>query len=131
MKVLVIDDDDVNNFLCKKVMELCDFSKAVHTCSSVEEGMEYLKNTKTNDPDNYPDILFLDINMPIHTGWDFLDAYNNWIQDAANNSLKIFMLSSSVYEEDMSRAREHPLVSQYMTKPLSEEALMQLNDNLA
>jgi len=126
MKVLIIDDDEVNNFLCKKIMELCDFSNEVHTCESVQEGMDYLKNIKAEHPDQYPDLLFLDINMPVSNGWDFLDIYNKWIQDPTKDSLKIFMLSSSVYEEDINRAEEHPLVTKYITKPLSEDVLMQL-----
>lgn len=127
MKVLIIDDDDVNNFLCKKVMELCDFSNEVHTCQSAQEGMDYLKSTKNEHPDQYPDLLFLDINMPVNDGWDFLDIYNDWRQDSNKDSLRIFMLSSSVYEEDINRAEEHPLVSKYITKPLSENVLKQLN----
>ena len=126
MKVLIIDDDDVNNFLCKKIMELCDFSNDIHACKSAQEGIDYLKSIKDEQPDQYPDLLFLDINMPISNGWDFLDTYNNWTADTTKDTLKIFMLSSSVYEADIARAEEHPLVTKYITKPISKETLMLL-----
>lgn len=126
MKVLIIDDDQINNFLCEKVMELCDFSKEVHTCESVQTGLDYLKELKINNPEQYPDLLFLDINMPVSTGWDFLEMYKDWVKDPVTDSLKIYMLSSSVYEEDINRAEKHPLVTQYITKPLSEVILKKL-----
>ena len=126
MKVLIIDDDEVNNFLCKKVMELCDFSKDIHTCGSAQSGMEYLKHLKDNNSEEYPNLLFLDINMPVKTGWDFLEMYKDWVKDISADSLKIYMLSSSVYEDDINRAEQHPLVTQYIAKPLSETILKEL-----
>jgi len=126
MNVLIIDDDDVNNFLCKKVMELSNFSKDVRACKSAQEGLDYLIETKEKNSEKYPDILFLDINMPINTGWDFLDMFDTALDNKSVKPLKIFMLSSSVYEGDINKAEAHPLVTQYVTKPLDEHILKKL-----
>ena len=126
MNVIIIDDDEVNNFLCKKVMELSTFSTDVHSCESAQEGLEYLIETKGGNPEQYPDILFLDINMPINTGWDFLDMFDKALETKSVNPLKIYMLSSSVYEEDINKAEAHVLVTQYVTKPLDESILKKL-----
>ncbi len=126
MKVLIIDDDEVNNFLCKKVMELCNFSDEVHTCYSVQKAIDYLKGLKEKKSDKYPDLIFLDINMPTNTGWYFLEKYEEWAEESTADSLKIYMLSSSEYEEDINRAEAHPLITQYITKPLKKEILESL-----
>jgi len=126
MKVLIIDDDEVNNFLCRKVMELNNFSTDVHSCESAQGGLDYLIETKRENPEQYPDILFLDINMPINTGWDFLDMFDKALEDQSINPLKIYMLSSSVYEEDINKAEAHSLVTQYVTKPLDDSILKKL-----
>ena len=127
MKVLIIDDDHINNFLCRKVMELSGFSQDVHDCNSVDEGLTYLKSVIAKEPQNFPDILFLDINMPVRSGWDFLEEYKELLEQDALKSMKIYMLSSSVYEEDIERANNNDLISQYVTKPLDKEVLANLS----
>lgn len=126
MNVLIIDDDEINNFLCKKVMELSNFSQEIHTCQSVDEGINYLKTTLTKNPNQYPHALFLDINMPVRTGWDFLDEYDILCKENTLKKMNIYMLSSSVYEEDIKRAEENPLISKYVTKPLEVSLLESL-----
>ena len=126
MNVLIIDDDEINNFLCRKVIELSDFSQDIHTCQSVDEGIKYLKTTLSKNPDNYPDALFLDINMPVRTGWDFLDEYETLCKENNLKKMNIYMLSSSVYEEDIKRAEDNPLISKYVTKPLEVSMLQSL-----
>jgi len=126
MNVLIIDDDEINNFLCKKVMELSDFSQEIHACLSVDEGIKYLKTTLAKNPDKYPDTLFLDINMPVRTGWDFLDEYDILCKENTLKKMNIYMLSSSVYEEDINKAEENSLITKYVTKPLKVSLLQSL-----
>jgi CheY-like chemotaxis protein len=123
MNVLIIDDDEINNFLCKKIMQISGYSNNIHACESVNEGIKYLKHTYSENPKNYPEALFLDINMPIRTGWDFLDEYEILCNNGDLKKMNIYMLSSSVYEEDIKRAEENALVSQYVTKPIENSTL--------
>lgn len=126
MNVLIIDDDEINNFLCKKVLELSNYSQEIHACQSVDEGIKYLKTTLAKNPDKYPDTLFLDINMPVRTGWDFLDEYDILCKEKSLKKMNIYMLSSSVYEEDIKKAEENPLITKYVTKPLEVSMLQSL-----
>ena len=122
IKVLIIDDDEVNNYLCSRIINLSEFSQDVHTCTNATDGLAYLKSLSA---DELPDIIFLDINMPIKTGWDFLDEYNK-LGELTDKNIQIYMLSSSVYEEDISRAKGIPMVQDYISKPLSEELLQHI-----
>ena len=123
-KVLIIDDDNINNFLCERIIKLANFSEEVNTFINSDSAMEFLKLNADN-PSDLPEIIFLDINMPIKTGWDFLNEFDV-IKNDFKKEMKIFMLSSSVYEEDVKKARSYATVTDYITKPLSVETLKKL-----
>jgi len=123
-KVLIIDDDNINNFLCERIIKLANFSEEVNTFINSDSAMEFLKLNADN-PSDLPEIIFLDINMPIKTGWDFLNEFDV-IKNDFKKEMKIFMLSSSVYEEDVKKARSYATVTDYITKPLSLETLKKL-----
>lgn len=125
IKVLIVDDDEVNNYLCTRIINLCEFSQDVTACTNANDGLAYLKKSA---PDGLPDIIFLDINMPIKTGWDFLDEYIK-LEEILDKKIQIYMLSSSVYEEDISRAKGIPSVKDYISKPLSEDLLMHIKES--
>jgi len=125
INVLVIDDDEINNFLCSKIIKLSGFSDIVSTCLSADEGLSIIKSTLHENPGKIPDLIFLDINMPIKNGWGFLEDFES-IVDSIEKSVKIFMLSSSVYKDDISKARKSKHVTDYVTKPLTEEALTKI-----
>lgn len=79
------------------------------------------------DGDNLPEIIFLDINMPILNGWEFLDLLNS---HDLNKLPKIYMLTSSISPEDVNKSENHPLVTGYFTKPLSLDKLSELKNSL-
>ncbi len=121
-KVLIIDDDEINNFVCAKVISKNDFAEDVKTFLSGREGLNYLEELKNNDPSGVPDLILLDINMPIMNGWDFLEEYEKMLPELHKHPV-LMMLSSSVYEEDIEKANEHSEVKDYVTKPLNDQVL--------
>lgn len=121
-KVLIIDDDEINNFVCYKVIEKNEFANSSKSVLSGEDGLNYLREMKDKGPDHIPDLILLDINMPIMNGWDFLKEYRAMLPDFGKNPV-LLMLSSSVYEEDIEKANQYQEVSDYITKPLSKEVL--------
>ena len=123
-RVMIVDDDDVNNFLCKKIISLARFSENIQTFIDADSALKYLKSNM-NASGELPDIIFLDINMPIKNGWDFLKEYEKIKEDLAK-PIQIYMLSSSVYEEDVTRAKSMDVIVDYISKPLSESVLQKI-----
>ncbi len=118
---IVIDDDPINNTICKKIIELSIPDVVVHTFTSPEEGIEYIRSAYPDIADTQA-ILFLDINMPTLTGWDVLDIMTNFA-DPVKNKVKVYILSSSVDSLDIEKAGSNPLVKGYITKSLSKAKL--------
>jgi len=121
---IVIDDEAVNNMICLKIVQSTFPGAVVHTFTEPEQGLEYIIFTYLgNDIENA--VLFLDINMPILTGWDVLDKFEKY-STIIKERLKIFILSSSVDARDKQRALNNPLVTDYIPKPLSKAKLQWL-----
>jgi len=72
-----------------------------------------------------PDYILLDINMPIMNGWEFLDEYTRLNIDPSGKS-KVFIISSSVFSNDINKARSYPLVKDFISKPLNVDKIVEL-----
>ena len=121
--VLVIDDDDVWNFIVQETFSDTSLQCNLTFKLSAQEALEYLESR----PDDFPDLILLDINMPIMNGWDFLQEYEKRGYHRRHPTL-IIMLSSSVYQEDKDKAGQFAKVVEYLEKPLTCEHIYQLQD---
>lgn len=114
MRFQLIDDDFGTNYyhrlLISEVIPVSEI--AIHTYA--DEALTYLQNEGAG-----PDILFLDINMPRKSGWEFLDEYAGLPEQ--QQAKKLIMVSTSQLPEDRARAMQHPLVDDFFQKPLSLE----------
>ena len=124
--VILIDDDDPTNFYHKMIIEECGCAENILVFTGGEKAMEYLQsNTKSEqNKDGYmkPDLVFLDINMPRMTGWDFLKEYAK-LPEEQKSRIVLMMLTTSLNPDDESLARITPEVSGFYFKPLSVEML--------
>ncbi len=125
--VLLIDDDEINNMICTKIISKNDFATNVVACSSARQGLKYLQDALTEGTKPLPTVIFLDINMPVMNGWDFLDQYKQ-MPGLADKGIVLIMLSSSSSANDLSRAQGYPQVSDYITKPLTAAHLQHVRD---
>jgi CheY-like chemotaxis protein len=114
---IVIDDDPLNNMICQNIINITIPHADVKTFTLPEKGLEHILHTYTG-VETKDLVLFLDINMPVLTGWDVLDQINDF-PAAVRDRLKIFMLSSSISSSDKERANNDPRVSGYIVKALS------------
>jgi CheY-like chemotaxis protein len=121
---IVVDDDGINNVTCRRVIINTLADAYVQTFTDPEIALEYLGTMRPKLPDGEI-ILFLDINMPNLTGWDFLDAFERFDPDLKAR-FKIYMLSSSTDEKDKARAAKYKNVCGYIEKPFSTNLTLKL-----
>lgn len=127
-RVLLIDDNEADNFFHRLCIERSGLASAVDCCESVEGAIRYLDERRDNR-ELMPTLIFVDINMPEADGWEFLRRYDEHVTPEKRTST-IFILSTSVNPADRERAEAHPLVRAYVSKPLDIEAIRQLSASL-
>ena len=128
LQILIIDDDEINNFIAAKLIDKIPPKATVNTCLNGLEGIDFVKS-KLDKQDEMPDIIFLDINMPVMNGWEFLDEYEK-IKSQIKKSICINMLSSSVYNDDIIKAEAFDTVQKFISKPLTVDKIQSLYESL-
>ncbi len=124
--VLVIDDDEINNFVCEKVIKTSGLAKEVKSFKTGQEGLNYLVDQNDQSHLKIPDVILLDINMPFMDGWEFMEKMRTMLGDTFQDFPIVAILSSSVYEADAEKAYNYPGIQEYITKPLTVEAFQNL-----
>jgi CheY-like chemotaxis protein len=109
--VLLIDDNPSCNFIMTEFIKLADHSIVVLCAESVPEALEILSKSA----DVFPEVIYVDINMPVQNGFDFVEQYESAYQ-MGHPSSKLFMLSSSLREEDKAKALKYKSVCNFVSK---------------
>jgi len=122
-KVLLIDDNALDNLVNKKLIEMHNFAEKTEVHESAQAALNYLKNEKA---ENLPDIIFLDIMMPVMDGFQFLEAFE-LLNEKIQKKCKIIMLSTSDSFKDLNRANKNRFVHKFLNKPLNEQVLGAIN----
>lgn len=117
-KVLIVDDDTVARFLVQRILIRKNVSKQILTASNGEEALKVINQNCSGD--TCPELIFLDINMPIMDGFEFLEVFQR--SDYSNLPIKIVLLTSSFNPKDVERAKNYP-VAAHLLKPLTEANL--------
>ncbi|MFN4000222.1 response regulator [Algoriphagus sp.] len=114
--IFLVDDDPINNLINRRLLGKTGICDRIIEFISAQEALEQINLLKERDTL----LIFLDINMPVLNGWEFLDAYNQLYSDRED---KIVILSSSIDFQDRQKAMEYPRVSGFLEKPLSLEKI--------
>ena len=117
VKIILVDDDPISIFLCRKILERDQFANDSVSFSNGKQAIEYL-DANHNALDQ--SIIFLDINMPIMGGWEFLDAVN---KRSYSNTLSVIMVTSSFDGNERRKAKEDKLVVAFIEKPIGAESI--------
>ncbi len=130
--VFCIDDDLITLALCEMVIKKASFAEDVVTAKNGKEGLNYFSSlfsrANTSIPDVPPQLIFLDLNMPVMNGWDFLEEYLMKYSDRLPDT-KVVIVSSTVNPEDFSRANRYELVIDFINKPLTVEGMEELMEH--
>ena len=125
--VMLVDDNDTDNFISKRIIEITNFSARVEVKSSGKGALDYLKESQHRFED-IPNIIFLDINMPVVDGFVFLYEFDKF-SELVKNRCKIIILSSSDNKRDIDKIVNDNHVIKFITKPLTEVALEEIRLN--
>lgn len=123
-KVIVIDDNEIDLYIAKRVMAKYSFAEEVVTFSSAIDALEYIQTSYKNGA-TIPELIMLDINMPEMTGFQFLDKYGALPADIIN-TCSIIMLSTSIHPDELKLADNSPHIQKFIGKPISGDALVKL-----
>jgi CheY-like chemotaxis protein len=124
--ILLVDDNFDDNFFHDREIKKALLDTLVITMNSGIDALHYLKSTKANH-DLLPDLIFLDINMPLMTGWEFLEEYILLDIEIQCTSM-MFILSTSENPQDRVRAKTYKFVKEYIVKPLTREKIYSIAD---
>jgi CheY-like chemotaxis protein len=116
---LLIDDNYIDNFVTRRLLESSNFAQNIIVSESPTDAIKQL-----GDGTVKPDVIFLDIRMPLMTGFEFLDAYDKLPID--KTVTKIFLLSSSFDPTDIKRSSDNKYITHFIHKPLTHKILEEL-----
>ena len=117
-KIYLIDDQPISNFITKKLLELEGYAGEINDFTDPKEAYQIIKNDKGA-------LIFLDLNMPLMNGWEFLNA-----MEADNVNHEVIVLTSSTSKVDIEKTQQYPSVIKYMVKPMNKKKFMELSDIL-
>jgi CheY-like chemotaxis protein len=123
----IIDDDEIFTYGFRKLASIKGLFDEIIAFSNGKEAINYLTNPQNIH--HLPDVLFVDINMPVMNGWEFNVAFEE-IKSQLGKHIILYNISSSVDLEDIKRAKSNPLVTDYLLKPLDEAYLADIYHSL-
>ena len=127
--MLCVDDDDIAQFYMSVIIDDSSFIEHTFSVYNGQKALEYLdKIEETNNSSAvFPQLILLDLNMPVMDGWEFLEAFSKKYPDRYQSS-KVAIVSSTVDPSDFAKARNYPFVIEFITKPISSEVLKSIDN---
>ena len=115
-RLVIIDDDPIHHKIVQYMLTKNELSKETTYTFDGKLVLDYLEENKTKIT-SLPDYIFLDLYMPNSSGWDFLNGFQE-IYKSLKKEIKVFIVSSSIFQMDINRSKSYPFVTSYITKPL-------------
>ena len=125
--IFCIDDDPITLMLCKKVITKSSFANEIITAQNGEEALQFFNTIKYSNANSAlqknPQLIFLDLNMPVMGGWEFLDLFIKDDYSDFNKTTKVIILSSTIDPDDIEKAKTYPIIIDFLSKPITQSML--------
>jgi CheY-like chemotaxis protein len=122
--IFLIDDDKLFIFLLKKTIGLTGINTNITDFIDGRKALEYLSDN-ASIPENLPDVIFVDLRMPIMDGWEFLEEYDSIVNNLSKKN-KLFVFSSSISPFDIEKAKNDANVTDFIIKPILKEKFIEI-----
>lgn len=122
--VWVVDDDPIYQIIVNKIIQKSEMFSSVSSFKNGKEAIEALHHS-LNNTENIPDIILLDINMPIMDGWEFMDEMG-MITTKITQQISVYIVSSSISAEDKNKSATFSDILGYLSKPVAIDDLLEI-----
>lgn len=123
-RAFIIDDDEVYIYAIKRLIKIQNLCDEVLVFTDGKQAVDYLEEHQ-NDGTQMPEVIMIDVNMPVLDGWGFIEAFQKMDLESTKNT-KLFMISSSIDPRDVKKAKEIPLIIKYIFKPITFDELKEV-----
>lgn len=120
-RVFIIDDDPIHQRIAQIMISKHNLFDEYFSYTDAQKALDFLQENKKNE-EILPDVILLDLNMPVLDGWDFLETFESLIKEFKKN-IRVFIVSSSVDEKDLIRSKSYVAVKGFISKPLSPDII--------
>lgn len=124
LNYIIVDDDPTNNMICNMTLRNTLGTAATQTFTDPEEGLRYIRNNF--DRNSGKTVLFLDLNMPTISGWQFLEKYDSFSEEV-KMQINIYLLSSSIDKRDWEKSKKNKYVKGFLVKPMYAETILSID----
>ncbi len=120
-RVFIIDDDPIHQRIAQIMISKHNLFDEYFSYTEAQKALDFLQENKKNE-ETLPDVILLDLNMPVIDGWDFLETFETLVNEFKKN-IRVFIVSSSVDEKDLLRSKLYVTVKGFISKPLSPDII--------
>ena len=125
--IWVVDDDPIYQIIVNKIIKKSELFSSVSSFKNGKDAIDALKNALKNN-ERLPDIILLDINMPIMDGWEFMEE-KLLLKPLIKDPVQIYIVSSSIALEDKNKAKNYSEIIAYLSKPINDNDLILIAAN--